>query len=118
MATVRLFRHTPTGQWLPIVQDARERTPGAAYLPDLAREYGLQVADIAVVVQAELPTDLETNRVPSPPPPIPPAAKPSDVDRATKVTVEALLDLINEERAVRGKPAVTFDDLAKDKASR
>lgn len=63
---VRLFQHAPTGRWLPIRQDPRERTPGSAYRPDLAREYELEVQDIDVVVLDNVPPDFETQRVPIP----------------------------------------------------
>lgn len=77
----RLFRHTPTGRWVPLRMPDGTVTPGRAYVPELAARYGLLEEDIevldGVLVQ---PDDFETNQVPRPAEPPPPAPRPIPTD--------------------------------------
>jgi hypothetical protein len=108
----RLYRHRPTTRWLPIIQDPKERTPGTAYLSDLARDYNLVATDIDVIVTEDLPRDFDANRVPIPTPPAPPALTTFalETNRDWQATFHTMLDLVNIERAEHGRPAVTRED--------
>lgn len=60
----RLFRHGPTNKWLPVLQGAQDATPGVAYLPRFAVDFGIQPADIQVIEPVDtLPADFESNRL-------------------------------------------------------
>lgn len=101
---VRVFRHRPTARWLPVIQDAAAHTPGVAYVPGLAREYGLRAEDVEVVVMAERPADLDTNVVPRLPKIRP---LPLEADPVFRATVLTLLEALNVERAEHARAPIT-----------
>lgn len=77
----RLFKHTPTGQWVPLRMPDGTVTPGRAYVPELAARYGLNPDDIEVIDGVlEAPPDFETNQVPRPAEPAPPPPRPLPTD--------------------------------------
>jgi hypothetical protein len=98
----RLFKHVPTGQWVPLRMPDKTATPGAAYVPELAARYGLRVEDIEVLDGiTELPADFEHNQVPRPPKPTPP---PTALDQLTAavMALTARLDKLEADASRAG----------------
>lgn len=86
---LRLFRHRPTGRWIPYAQNVTYATKATDYIPELAARYGLPEAEIEVVVtpDAKYPADWDEKVVPEPAP-----ATPRRDDRAEARAALRLLE--------------------------
>jgi hypothetical protein len=59
----RLYRHRPTGAWIPLMQNTSYATPGERYIPELCERYQINQVDVEIVETAELPSDFSDNQL-------------------------------------------------------